>query len=198
MASTIVQTRKTTTGTSQASLRMMRIIRMMMMMMMMMVALVKMLSIQPDTIERDYHLVSHQLLQGSAPVCSYTHKLANSNTRQILNTKYRIVRHKYGSGCFQCFELLNHAKVYTSALKMQWSQDADMSHCNNTHRMRKNLCTCKRNNVCLMRSSRTEVMLYQAMALVGDKTKVKAQNLKKTGKYCRIEILGHGSGRRQN
>ena len=25
------------------------------------------------------------------------------------------------------------------------------------------------------------------MALVGDKTKVKAQNLKKTGKYCRIE-----------
>ena len=41
MARTIVQTRKTTTGTSQASLRMMRIIRMMMMM----VAVVKMLSI---------------------------------------------------------------------------------------------------------------------------------------------------------
>ena len=44
MARTIVQTKKTTTGTSQASLRMMMIIRMMMMMMMM-VALVKMLSI---------------------------------------------------------------------------------------------------------------------------------------------------------
>ena len=45
--------------------------------------------------------------------------------------------------------------------------------------MRKNLCTCKRNNVRLMRSSRTEVMLYKAMALVGDKTEVKAQNIKK-------------------
>ena len=44
MASTIVQTRKTTTGTSQASLMMMIIIRMIMMMMMMM-AMVKMLSI---------------------------------------------------------------------------------------------------------------------------------------------------------
>ena len=61
-------------------------------------------------IERDYHLVSHQLRQGSAPVCSYTQMLASSNSRQIqlkyqTNSNTEMKR----NGCLQCSQLHDHA-----------------------------------------------------------------------------------------
>ena len=152
MARTIVQTRKTTTGTSQASLRLIKIkiilnnhsddhVRNKTNLIFWLLLLCLRLYIRimepkqtskliqgcwtswfvtmwcdEKRCEAGQSSVRRQLLQGSSPVCSYTHKVGQ--LKYQTNTKYKILKQKKSEWHNRAYLCAKLQQVCTRALKM--------------------------------------------------------------------------------